>query len=85
MRNIYSGRAAQRPETALTSLGVAHDVREYETLGHGFLNELPRFMQSGLNPMNLVLNIHLRDETAIADAWKRIFAFFDTHVRGAQN
>jgi hypothetical protein len=42
-------------------------------------------MQSGLNPMNLVLNIHLRDETAIADAWKRIFAFFDTHVRGAQN
>jgi carboxymethylenebutenolidase len=80
----YSGRAAQRLETALTSLGVAHDVREYETLGHGFLNELPRFMQSGLNPMNLVLNIHLRDETAIEDAWKRIFAFFDTHVRGAQ-
>jgi hypothetical protein len=81
----YSGHAAQRLERALTSLGVAHDVREYETLGHGFLNELPRFMQSGLNPMNLVLNIHLRDETAVEDAWKRIFAFFGTHVRGPQN
>ena len=81
----YAGRAAHRLETALTSLGVAHDVREYETVGHGFLNELPRFMQSGLNPMNLVLNMHLRDETAVEDAWKRIFAFFDTNVRGAQS
>jgi hypothetical protein len=35
--------------------------------------------------MNLVLNIHLRDETAVEDAWQRIFAFFDKHVRGARN
>ena len=31
--------------------------------------------------MDLVLNMHLRDETAVEDAWKRIFAFFETHVR----
>jgi carboxymethylenebutenolidase len=80
----YAKRAAHRLETALTALDVAHDVREYETLGHGFLNELPGFMQSRFNPMNLVLNIQLRDEAAVEDTWKRIFAFFDTHVRGEQ-
>ena len=39
--SVYPCRAAHRLETALTALDVAHDVREYETLGHGFLNELP--------------------------------------------
>jgi carboxymethylenebutenolidase len=80
----YAKDAAGRLETALTALDVAHDVREYETLGHGFLNEMPGFMQSRFNPMNLVLNIHLHDDAAVEDTWNRIFAFFDTHVRGEQ-
>lgn len=73
--------AAGRLDSALTALDVPHDVKEYPTVGHSFLNELPGFMTSQMNPMNLVMGVASRDPKAVEDAWNRIHAFFDLHLR----
>lgn len=72
---------ADRLRTALTTLGVPHDVAEYPDTGHSFLNELPPAMLSRANPMNLVMNLRLRDPAVAEDAWRRILAFFEEHLR----
>ncbi len=71
--------AAPRLEATLTRLGVEHDVTEYPTAGHAFLNETetgPRWLRpvlrvSGVRP----------DPEAAAEAWQRIDAFFAEHLR----
>jgi len=81
----YGGRdsslkgAAARLETALTAAGVVHDVKEYPTAGHAFLNDAevgPRVLRpllrvAGMGP----------DPVAAADAWARIGTFFAEHLR----
>jgi carboxymethylenebutenolidase len=80
----YGGRdrwltgGAAKLEAALTDLGVAHDVKEYPTAGHAFLNDAnvgprplrPLFRVAGVRP----------DPAASADAWRRIEAFFAQHL-----
>lgn len=81
----YGGRdktlsgAAAKLETVLTAHGIAHDIKEYPTAGHSFLNDAPagpaavRFLTSrimGAGP----------DPVAAADAWVRIEAFFGEHL-----
>lgn len=73
--------AAGRLEAALTALDVPHDVKEYPTVGHSFLNDLPKLMTGPLNPMNVVMGIGSRDPKAAEDAWNRIHAFFELHLR----
>jgi len=75
--------AASRLESALTSLGVDHDVKEYPAAGHAFLNDheaagdqvpvLFRVMAK-LTPMGY-------HEDSARDARARIVAFFDTHLK----
>ena len=81
----YGGRdmslrgAAAKLETQLTRLGVEHDVKEYPKATHAFLNEEP----SGpwfLRPVFKIAGVGPEPESA-ADAWPRIQAFFDTHLR----
>lgn len=81
----YGGRdrtlknVAAKLETALTSLGIEHDVKEYPTAGHAFLNDAqtgprllrPLFRVAGVGP----------DPQASADAWPRIEAFFGQHLQ----
>lgn len=81
----YGGRdrtlknAAAKLETALTSVGVEHDVREYPAAGHAFLNDAqvgprllwPLFRVAGVGP----------HPQASAEAWPRIEAFFAQHLR----
>ena len=73
------GRAA-RLERALTELGVPHDVKEYEGAGHSFMNRL------GVGPLRPLLGVTAFDyhHEASEDAWRRILAFFDEHVRDGQ-
>jgi carboxymethylenebutenolidase len=76
----YGGRdrtlrgAAGKLETALTHLGVPHDVHSYPEAGHSFLNQ---------NQPPLLVRIAapagFRAEEA-ADAWRRIEAFFAEHL-----
>lgn len=74
------GVAAQL-EGVLTRLGVPHDVREYSTAGHGFLDDAdpgPRLLRPLLRR---VLKFQ-PDPVAAADAWARIEAFFAAHLTG---
>ncbi len=81
----YGGRdrslrgAAARLEDALERAGVAHDVEEYPSAGHSFLNDAmagplllrPVLRVAGVGP----------DPRASVDAWARIDAFFGAHLR----
>jgi carboxymethylenebutenolidase len=81
----YGGRdrtmqhAAAKLEDALTRAGIVHDVKEYPTAGHTFLNDAevgprvlrPLFRVAGVGP----------EPTAAADAWQRIEDFFASHLR----
>lgn len=69
---------AKRLERALSELGIPHDVKEYPDAGHSFLNRinagpvLGRFVQLG------GFSYH---HPSAEDAWRRIFEFFDEHIR----
>lgn len=54
--------------------GIAADIKVYPDAGHSFANKLPR--QALLRIAGFGYN-----EAATDDAWTRIFAFFDEHVR----
>jgi carboxymethylenebutenolidase len=78
MRRQAERLAAAKLEQALTNAGVVHDVKEYPTAGHAFLNDAengprvlrPLFRVAGVGP----------EPTAAADAWQRIERFFAMHL-----
>lgn len=64
------GGAAAGLETALTSAGVKHDVKEYPSAGHAFLDDAdpgPRL----LHPLFRAMGIR-PDPVSAPDAWRRI-------------
>jgi carboxymethylenebutenolidase len=68
---------------ALEAAGVEHDLKLYPGAGHGFLNdhdpaELPLWVKAVAR-----LSAAGYDETAAADARRRIIAFFDAHLKPA--
>ena len=67
---------ATRLEAALSVLGIDHDVKEYAEAKHGFL-----FEHSGRTERFEPLLVQY-DAEAADDAWQRIFAFFDKHLKG---
>ena len=73
---VFRGAAARLAGT-LSRLGVEHDVREYPDAGHSFLN------RHRLGPLGVVERIagFSHHEASAADAWARILACFDTHLR----
>ncbi|MEO8261178.1 MAG: dienelactone hydrolase family protein [Pseudolysinimonas sp.] len=82
----YGGRdhsltgAAAKLDAALDRLGVPHDVKEYPTAGHSFLNDA----ESGPAVVRLLTKRILGagpNPEAAADAWQRIEAFFAEHLR----
>jgi carboxymethylenebutenolidase len=74
--------AAARLDAALTSNGVAHDVKEYPDAGHGFIND----HATAGDPMPVMIRVMapimgFRPHAASAeDAKQRISAFFRTHL-----
>jgi len=73
--------AAATLERVLTEHGVPHDVKEYASAGHSFLNDA----ESGPALMRLLTRPILGagpDPEAAADAWRRIEAFFGEHLGG---
>jgi carboxymethylenebutenolidase len=59
---------------AVEALGIAADVKVYPNAGHSFANQLPA--QTLLRVTGFGYN-----EAVAEDAWTRVFAFFDTHLR----
>lgn len=81
----YPGRdpslrgAAAKLDQALERLHVPHDVKEYPDAGHAFLNDEltgPRV----LRPLMRVMNIGPEPASSV-DAWRRIEAFLDEHLK----
>jgi carboxymethylenebutenolidase len=75
--------AAGRLEEALTSAGVAHDVKEYPQARHGFLND--HSGGGGEGPALFAVMARLMpgvgyDEVAARDARRRITDFFREHL-----
>jgi carboxymethylenebutenolidase len=76
---IVSGHA-ERLRGHLGKLRVAHDVKVYEDAGHGF-------MTRGSHPIGRLVFLPMRigyAPDAAADAWRRVFAFFDERLRAAE-
>jgi carboxymethylenebutenolidase len=72
--------AAATLGATLSWLGVEHDVKEYPTANHSFLNDAPNGPLV-LRPLLKVAGIG-PDPVAAADAWQRIEGFFARHLRG---
>jgi carboxymethylenebutenolidase len=66
---------AARLDRTLTEHGVPHDVKEYPGVGHAFANR----MGGPLNTMLKVTGMAYDHESA-EDAWRRVLAFFATHL-----
>jgi len=66
---------AQRLEESLQNLGVDHDIKEYSTVGHGFMNHHGGALGA------LTSSFDMRYDSASAeDSWRRILAFFEEHL-----
>ncbi|MFE3055018.1 dienelactone hydrolase family protein [Nocardia sp. NPDC059239] len=61
-------------ERVLTDYGIDHDVKTYPGVTHAFANLTPA------EPVIRVAGLGYNEE-ATEDAWNRIFAFFETHLR----
>jgi carboxymethylenebutenolidase len=76
----YAGSPA-KARAVLTELGVEHDIREYPGARHSFMSHHdagrlgPRVRIAGFG----------HDPAAAEDAWRRILAFFDRHLRQPAN
>ena len=69
---------AAKLDEVLSAVGVAHDVREYDGVGHSFMNDAP----VGPRPLRPLLKVAGMgpDPEAAADAWRRIEEFFSLHL-----
>ncbi|WP_408638064.1 dienelactone hydrolase family protein [Saccharomonospora azurea] len=76
-RDLVYGRHAHRLVNELTEHDIDHDVKVYGEAGHSFLTR-------GHHPLGRLVFLPLRlgyHEDSAADAWDRIFWFFDRHVQ----
>lgn len=67
----------ERLGRALTALGVEHDLKTYPAAGHSFLNRPGGALALVLGK---VFGAGYHGPSA-EDAWRRVHAFFDTHLR----
>jgi carboxymethylenebutenolidase len=73
---MMQGRA-QKLEVALTSLDIAHDVKEYPDAGHSFMN---RISTGPFGPAARFIGMNYEHDAA-QDAWARIDDFFEQYLR----
>lgn len=79
-RDRLVGRGmAERLERHLAALGVPHDVKTYEEVGHSFFSRVDGWQ--GLLARIPTPIAAGYDEAASEDGWKRMLAFFAEHVR----
>jgi carboxymethylenebutenolidase len=77
---MFGANVAQRLESHLGELRVAHDVHVYDGAGHSFFSKHEGWqgvLASFPTPMRVG-----PDEQAAEDGWRRMLAFFAEHVRG---
>ena len=76
-RDVVFAAGAERLETALTRLGIDHDVETYPEAGHAFMTRY-----EGITAwLGRRLPMHVgHDPEAAEDAWRRTIAFFSRHL-----
>lgn len=83
----YGGRdlslrgAGPKLEGILETAGVSHDVRTYESAGHGFMNDHPSSEVPFWAKLGSFITRTGYDAEATADARVRIETFFEEHLR----
>jgi carboxymethylenebutenolidase len=77
-KDVILRGAAHKLEATLDTLGVEHDVKEYPTAGHSFLND-EYFGPRVLHSVQRIAKVG-PDPLAAADAWQRIETFFAEHL-----
>lgn len=78
-RDHMGTKPPERLQRALVVLDVKHDVKVYPNSGHRFMSKA-----SGAGAVFAkILRLSYNEEDA-ADAWRRIYAFFDTELGGAE-
>jgi carboxymethylenebutenolidase len=75
-RDVGGTKPAERLQRALVTLEVPHDVKVYPGSGHRFMTE-----SSGAGAVLARFARMSCQEADAADAWQRIHAFFDDHLR----
>jgi carboxymethylenebutenolidase len=78
-RDGYLRGAAATLESALTERGVEHDVKEYPTAGHAYL-DVDVHSSWWTAPMTTLVMHVGHDPVAAADTWDRIEAFLARHL-----
>lgn len=73
-RDPMGGGAADRLRRVADDHDIPHDIKVYPGVGHSFANQLPG------QPLLRIAGFGY-DESATADAWERVFAFFGEHLR----
>ena len=78
---VFGEKHGVRLERHLTALGVAHDVKVYDGVGHSFVNigSAPSWMAKLPDPMHVA-----HDADAAEDTWDRMLSWFGRHVRDAE-
>jgi carboxymethylenebutenolidase len=76
---MYGGNMAERLEEHLTALGVPHDIRTYDGVGHSFFSQYDGW-QGWLARVPTPMRVG-HGEAAAEDGWRRMLGFFDEHVR----
>jgi carboxymethylenebutenolidase len=74
-RDIWNPGNGPRLANALDSRGIDNDVKVYAGAGHSFANRLPG------QAFQRIIGFGY-DAEATDDAYRRVFAFFDAHLRG---
>lgn len=70
-------RGEKKLVRALEEHGVEYDVKTYPRVGHSFANKL----DVGIATPLLKVTGFAYNEAAAEDAWRRVFAFFDEHLK----
>lgn len=76
---LVGRKMAERLERHLSALGVTHDVKTYDGVGHSFFSRVDGW-QGWLARVPTPLAVGY-DEAAARDGWERMLAFFEEHVR----
>ena len=75
---VVGRRHAERLSDHLEALGIEHDVKVYDDAGHSFMTQ-------GSHSIGKLIFFPMRlgyAADAAADAWQRVFAFFDARLMG---
>ncbi|WP_290518204.1 dienelactone hydrolase family protein [Alcanivorax sp.] len=79
-QDMLYGDHGERLASHLETLGVPHDIRSYDDVGHSFMNDHQTFTFKKLGPLPPLRSKF--DAGASEDSWQRVLAFFEKIFSG---